>query len=293
MPSQGCTFNNVGDDFDWRNERRSGCEEQLGNDVPEWRRRPGSHVPEWRRRPQRPLLQKDGIDFVQWLLHREVKARRMGFPDLDLKTAVKDGACQTEIQQNPCAICLSAARTHACAPCGHFCLCEYCARKQGRRGDHMCPLCRQPALRVFRIILGMAGEAGSNPDTFAMQQQVVPVFIPEWRREAMQELALKSRRQRQQRRHLQCEALEELQGLLFENTVKTVKPQRSRETNDFECQVDDASEMCVMCRLKPPAFAALPCSHLCVCADCASGLPDHCPCPACNTESEGFLRIFM
>ena len=43
--------------------------------------------------------------------------------------------------ENPCAICLAEARTHAVIPCGHKCLCSQCAIII-KRGPPRCPLCQ-------------------------------------------------------------------------------------------------------------------------------------------------------
>ena len=40
-----------------------------------------------------------------------------------------------------CCICLAAAKTHACLPCGHRCVCVDCAEAVVAP-DRACPLCR-------------------------------------------------------------------------------------------------------------------------------------------------------
>lgn len=49
-----------------------------------------------------------------------------------------------------CAICMEAAPTRACLPCGHFCLCGPCAVQVSDRTNR-CPICRTRCVKFQRI----------------------------------------------------------------------------------------------------------------------------------------------
>eukprot|EP00102_Acyrthosiphon_pisum_P016294 XP_008187200.1 PREDICTED: uncharacterized protein LOC100569497 isoform X3 [Acyrthosiphon pisum] len=48
---------------------------------------------------------------------------------------------------NSCVVCLTEPSTHACAPCGHRCLCETCSTGPLNR----CPLCQGEIILIMRI----------------------------------------------------------------------------------------------------------------------------------------------
>ena len=53
-----------------------------------------------------------------------------------------------------CCICLSVLSTHACAPCGHKCLCEKCAfdiMNKPEITEKKCPICRANVSCIIRI----------------------------------------------------------------------------------------------------------------------------------------------
>ena len=59
-----------------------------------------------------------------------------------------------------CVVCLTEAKTHACVPCGHLCLCAGCTdllkmdasrRSRGRGRKPACPLCRSPVDLMMHI----------------------------------------------------------------------------------------------------------------------------------------------
>jgi hypothetical protein len=58
-----------------------------------------------------------------------------------------------------CIVCLDAPRTHAYVPCGHFCVCFSCAKRQAKQryttasAHSSCPVCQQPSTRVMRIFI--------------------------------------------------------------------------------------------------------------------------------------------
>lgn len=57
-----------------------------------------------------------------------------------------------------CVVCLSAPRTHAYVPCGHFCVCFSCAKQQTQQPRTLaaassCPVCQQPCTRIMRIFV--------------------------------------------------------------------------------------------------------------------------------------------
>ena len=49
-----------------------------------------------------------------------------------------------------CVVCKSQPLTHACTPCGHFCLCEDCHVTIVCEG-HKCPVCRGRVVGIQRI----------------------------------------------------------------------------------------------------------------------------------------------
>jgi hypothetical protein len=46
-----------------------------------------------------------------------------------------------------CVICMDAAPTHLCAPCGHMCLCSGCSSSVAQ-----CPICRTEATSIIRVL---------------------------------------------------------------------------------------------------------------------------------------------
>lgn len=50
-------------------------------------------------------------------------------------------------QPNSCVVCLSEPSTHACAPCGHRCICETCSTSPLNR----CPLCQGEIILIMSI----------------------------------------------------------------------------------------------------------------------------------------------
>ena len=69
----------------------------------------------------------------------------------------KKRAQQPEPPQEPkeedeCAICFAdASRTHACAPCGHKCVCASCASTHLSASGSRCPICRAEVTMVIPI----------------------------------------------------------------------------------------------------------------------------------------------
>ena len=55
----------------------------------------------------------------------------------------------TDQEEGVCVICCSNASTHACAPCGHQCLCVTCELRV--RDDGRCPLCRNEIILCMRV----------------------------------------------------------------------------------------------------------------------------------------------
>ena len=51
-------------------------------------------------------------------------------------------------RSDACVVCLSSPHTHAALPCGHLCLCEWCAQSLVR---HACPMCQQNTSAFVRI----------------------------------------------------------------------------------------------------------------------------------------------
>ncbi|KAL0479016.1 hypothetical protein AKO1_007921 [Acrasis kona] len=52
-------------------------------------------------------------------------------------------------EQQECVICMDAAKSHACSPCGHKVVCEECAERVYERG--VCPICRAEVIHCIRI----------------------------------------------------------------------------------------------------------------------------------------------
>lgn len=46
------------------------------------------------------------------------------------------------INDDSCVICIDAAKTHICVPCGHKCLCADCAHPSDVEPLKQCPMCR-------------------------------------------------------------------------------------------------------------------------------------------------------
>lgn len=247
-----------------------------------------SSVPEWRRPPCRPRLQGEALGNIHWLLQREAAAR--GVTPLPLegpnstsacrqprRFRVQDGVCQTEKGSDPCAICLQAPRTHACAPCGHCCMCQLCAQRKLAR----CPICRMAnELGVFRIHFELESQQTSlearRDDT-----------TPEWRRK---------HRARQEPRKPQMQfdeaALQRLQQLLLTNTTKTIES-RACTTRDQACQTDESlNGKCAVCQSASPTYAAWPCGHHCLCSDCHDEWRYSLSCPTCRKPCITFVRIY-
>ena len=55
-------------------------------------------------------------------------------------------------EEDECAICFAdASRTHACAPCGHKCVCASCASTHLSASGSRCPICRAEITMVIPI----------------------------------------------------------------------------------------------------------------------------------------------
>lgn len=80
----------------------------------------------------------------------------IGYEVLEIRRAVERNALPKVIinpadlelrEENCCCICLCNAKSHACIPCGHFCLCEDCAEGLISK----CPICNAELLLIKRI----------------------------------------------------------------------------------------------------------------------------------------------
>jgi len=257
---------NERDNAAWRPEALR-CEIGRSNAEPEWRRRPRLHG--------------QALGDLRWLLRQEAVAR--GVAPLHPATrssasaaeprwhSVQDGVCQTEKVQDPCSICMAAPRTHACAPCGHCCMCSTCAKRTGKR----CPICRMMSdFGVFRIIFDVEKQLASKRDA--------DDAVPEWRRRHTAQ-----QHPRKLQRQLDEGALEKLQQVLLANTAKRIAA-RPCTTRDQGSQTDESSSgLCMVCKSAPSTHAAWPCGHHCVCRNCA----EHEWCPVCSKECMMF-RIY-
>jgi len=68
----------------------------------------------------------------------------------------KPEVTKTEVEWKACSICFENEKTHACIPCGHMCLCAFCAEnlsKKGVKGQNItrCPICRLAVDNFSRI----------------------------------------------------------------------------------------------------------------------------------------------
>lgn len=70
--------------------------------------------------------------------------------------APEDKASSSESKRSPapednsCVICLTEGRTHAVIPCGHRCLCSYCAEAFQKQSS-TCPLCQLEFVYIVQI----------------------------------------------------------------------------------------------------------------------------------------------
>jgi hypothetical protein len=55
------------------------------------------------------------------------------------RSDVGEASVPNALTAHVCKVCLAETRTHACTPCGHFCLCQGCSVLLR---DATCPLCR-------------------------------------------------------------------------------------------------------------------------------------------------------
>lgn len=64
-----------------------------------------------------------------------------------------DGVAEAPPRKGPdlCVVCMAAPRECAFTPCGHRCVCRICGISAVRI-DRRCPICRQTAGRVLRIV---------------------------------------------------------------------------------------------------------------------------------------------
>ena len=60
-------------------------------------------------------------------------------------------AFEEEEDARICVVCFEAARSHACVPCGHWCMCEGCSDALFSRPEPSCPLCRADVVAKVRI----------------------------------------------------------------------------------------------------------------------------------------------
>jgi hypothetical protein len=63
---------------------------------------------------------------------------------------IKTGVVNPVANNNQCVICMAAAATWACVPCGHQCCCVSCMNNL-RQGLMECPICRAQMTTAIRI----------------------------------------------------------------------------------------------------------------------------------------------
>jgi hypothetical protein len=78
------------------------------------------------------------------------------YADGDTPKPKKPEVKKTEVEWKACSICFENEKTHACIPCGHMCLCAFCAEdlsKKGVQGQNItrCPICRLEVDNISRI----------------------------------------------------------------------------------------------------------------------------------------------
>jgi len=76
--------------------------------------------------------------------------------DIKTRVCLKAQVSKAEEDEKECSICQWNEKTHACIPCGHMCLCAFCAEDLSKRGVKrqtklQCPLCRLEVDNVSRI----------------------------------------------------------------------------------------------------------------------------------------------
>ena len=69
-------------------------------------------------------------------------------PNVDITQQTEDSECSVQ----SCCICLTTRSSHASIPCGHMCVCKYCAEKCSFNLT-TCPICRKRSYRFLRIFL--------------------------------------------------------------------------------------------------------------------------------------------
>eukprot|EP00747_Dinoflagellata_sp_TGD_P180617 gnl/TRDRNA2_/TRDRNA2_33374_c0_seq1.p1 gnl/TRDRNA2_/TRDRNA2_33374_c0~~gnl/TRDRNA2_/TRDRNA2_33374_c0_seq1.p1 ORF type:complete len:512 (+),score=44.20 gnl/TRDRNA2_/TRDRNA2_33374_c0_seq1:111-1646(+) len=67
--------------------------------------------------------------------------------------AAQQAGPEQEEPQVDCVICLTDPRTHVIVPCGHYCLCEGCAKRmiKGSKASWICPMCRKQFSNCIRV----------------------------------------------------------------------------------------------------------------------------------------------
>lgn len=88
--------------------------------------------------------------------------------------------------------------------------------------------------------------------------------------------------------------------LAEEDTATGVESQnKSRKLEDSTAAPDGAERKstrrepeCIVCMTNPPNYAAVPCGHKCVCADCSVHKGVKSKCPYCNSPARSWVRVF-
>lgn len=240
---------------------------------------------------RRPLLRAEALDQLRRYLAGELEhepahelARASG-----RRIAVRDNVCQTDNAETVdfCVICMSSLRTYAFAPCGHMCVCQYCSQRSVARSSSAggsaspasglkCPLCRKQSSGVYEILPGLESALsrllGARQKHFKLVNRKAPAPRPTVN---MRQLG------------------ESVQETVLENTLREVY-ERTYSSQETSCQ----SDMCALCNRTAATHAALPCGHLCACADCVEHFAMRSmsvPCPICHhatSEGQSYLKIY-
>ncbi|KAL0490381.1 serine/threonine-protein kinase Nek5 [Acrasis kona] len=89
------------------------------------------------------------IELVIKLLQRRDEDRPTASQIVQMRDLFGDIEVVRADEQQECVICMDAAKSHACSPCGHKVVCEECAEIVIEGG--VCPICRANVIHCIRI----------------------------------------------------------------------------------------------------------------------------------------------
>lgn len=91
-------------------------------------------------------------------------SRQAGDPDFPAVPGTQTNKRKREPDSGECVVCMEMPATHAFVPCGHQCVCRWCASGMNSSTDPFkCPVCRNTPLMFIRIFSnGGSDEAGGS-----------------------------------------------------------------------------------------------------------------------------------